>query len=58
MIIMKTITNKSYSSPRIELMALACEQAAMAASVIMSLGGADNEEFVAGGTYDGGWSLE
>lgn len=35
----KTCTNEAYSSPSIELLAMACEQAAMAASVIMSLGG-------------------
>lgn len=53
---MKTSTNESYSSPKIELLVLACEQAAMAASVIMSLGGADNEEFEAGDAYAGGWN--
>lgn len=50
----KTITNESYSSPKIELLALACEQAVMSGS-IQSVGGADNEQFVNGGEYTGGW---
>lgn len=51
---MKTSTNESYSSPRIELLALACEQAVMAGSAA-SMGEVSNEQFVNGGEYTGGW---
>lgn len=49
MIIMKkTCTNESYSSPKVELLTLACEQAIMTDSFQY---GADNEEFEDGGSY-------
>lgn len=50
----KENNNYGYSSPCVELFAMACEQAVMSGSV-QSVGGADNEEFVSGGTYEGGW---
>ena len=46
----KTSTNESYSSPRIELLAMACEQAVMSGS-FSSVGGATNEAFEDGGSF-------
>lgn len=43
----KSLTNESYSSPRVEQLALACEQAVMSASV----SGVDNEGFQKGGSF-------
>lgn len=55
MIMKKENINHSYSSPRVELMTLACEQAFLSGS-IQSVEGAGNEDFVNGGIYDGGWN--
>ena len=46
----KTDTKRSYSSPSVELLAYACEQAVMASSSI-GASGVDNEEFVPGGSF-------
>lgn len=52
MIIMKkTCTNEAYSSPSIELLAMACEQAVMAGST-QNFSGVDNEEFKDGGSFN------
>jgi hypothetical protein len=52
MIIMKkTCTNKDYSSPSIELLVMACEQAVMAGST-QTFSGVDNEEFTDGGKFN------
>ena len=51
---MKENTKNGYSSPSIELLALACEQAFLSGSTC-SIGETDNEEFTDGGTYTGGW---
>lgn len=51
---MKKSQVKTYSSPSVELMALASEQAFLSGS-FNQVGGADNEEFTSGGTYEGGW---
>ena len=42
--------NHCYISPDMEIVALACEQAFLSASTY-SVKGADNEEFVSGGTF-------
>ena len=46
----KTSTNEGYSSPSIELLAMACEQAVMAGSS-SSVEGATNETFENGGSF-------
>lgn len=59
---MKKRTSENYCSPRIEQMVLICEQAIMAASMLTTTSwafdeaGIDNEEFVLGDTYQGGWN--
>ena len=45
----KTSTKESYSSPKVELLPLVCEQAIMTDS--FQLGGTSNEEFEDGGSY-------
>ena len=47
---MKENTKNGYSSPSIELLALACEQAVMAGST-QTCSGVDNEDFTSGGTF-------
>lgn len=46
----KVNNNHCYVSPDMETVVLACEQAFLSASTY-SVGGADNEEFVSGGTF-------
>ena len=51
MIIMKkTCTNEAYSSPSIELLVMACEQAVMAGSA-QTFDGVANEGFTSGGSF-------
>jgi len=56
MIMKKENINYSYSSPRVELMTLACEQAFLSGS-IQSVGGASNETFESGGSFTD-WVVE
>ena len=53
MIIMKRENKISYVSPDVEIVAVACEQAVMSTSSPSPFegAGADNEEFVDGGTF-------
>ena len=46
----KEKNNFGYSSPCVELFAMACEQAVMAGSV-QNFSGVDNEEFTSGGSF-------
>jgi hypothetical protein len=50
----KENNNYGYSSPCVELFAMACEQAVMAGSAA-PVSGASNEKFEEGDSYDGGW---
>ena len=53
MIIMKKEKNFGYVSPDVEIVTVACEQAIMSTSTPDIFGGtgADNEEFVDGGSF-------
>lgn len=46
----KENNNCGYSSPCVELFAMACEQAVMAGSA-QTFSGVDNEEFTSGGSF-------
>lgn len=46
----KENNNYGYSSPCVELFAMACEQAVMAGSA-QTFSGVDNEEFTSGGSF-------
>ena len=50
----KENNNYGYSSPCVELFAMACEQAVMAGSAAL-MKEVGNEQFENGGEYTGGW---